>query len=494
MAALNQESDRFKRAEILIEIGTDALQKKIDEWLPPIILQRKLKENKDNISQIANRQQLAILYNTYDPLSSKSMDLTLMVLVLRNTGLKQPHTSSFDKLPKEHEVSDGADVARLKFYRNELAHSRIKELNEQKFAEISRTIKKVIQRFGGSQFDDRITRIMKESLDYRAKRITWHVRETMVLLPAAINEFVLQLNNQQQLHYSIAIGGGILLVYIKQYSSREELTTYLFHVQNPTVKQCIFILNKLAELNLRQTKQDNSRNDITPGILRTDGHATFPCSHSTLNSDLPEICLPSGNDKKASKYLSRPIPMGDDGLRINSRFYRCQKQGYDSCSNQHISTHRVSNTKIKSCKPQYLSYSQSSSTFPDSIKPLADKYLEYTELTLICPINQTNNHLNVNASNVSLLGSNENVDDCKQPSEYDHLIRKKHDEQHEFWDLEMDIFWALNFMILNLAMVVAMKIIYPIFKGIFNSHVPAKFATFIFVLVCWVLMILSIKK
>lgn len=73
------------------------------------------------------------------------MDLTLMVLVLRNTGFPAPQSSTFDKKPFEHEISDGADVARLKFYRNELTHSKVKELNEHQFKEISQTIIKVIQ-------------------------------------------------------------------------------------------------------------------------------------------------------------------------------------------------------------------------------------------------------------------------------------------------------------------------------------------------------------
>lgn len=65
-----------------------------------------------------------------------------MVCVLRNTGLKEPH-STFDCKPDESDGSVGADVARLKCYRNEFAHSKVQELDEQEFEEISQTLKEV---------------------------------------------------------------------------------------------------------------------------------------------------------------------------------------------------------------------------------------------------------------------------------------------------------------------------------------------------------------
>lgn len=331
---------------------------------------------------------------------------------------------------------------------------------------------------------------MKGSLDYRANNITWHVRETMVLLPDALDEIVLQpakasviqLNNQQPLQYSIA--GGILLAYImpniSEFSSREELTTYLLHVQNLTVKQCIFILNKLSELNLCQTKQDNSRNDITPGGVRTEGRASFPGSHSNLNSDFQEIRSQCGNEKTASKYLSMPIPTGDDGLRIFPRF--CQKQVHDRHSQQYISTHSES---------PCLSYSQTSNTITDLIGAQAYDYNKYIQPSLIYPRKQTNYHLNANANDVSKLVSNENVYGLKQASDNDPVIRKESDGQYELCELEKYLRVALTLCIFNILMFVSMKLILPIFKGIFNSQEHAVIATVIFDLLCLVLMIHS---
>lgn len=69
-----------------------------------------------------------------------------MVFVLRITHqLLEPKSSTFDEIPHERDISDGADVARLKVYRNELTYAKVKELNEQEFNDISQNLIKVIQ-------------------------------------------------------------------------------------------------------------------------------------------------------------------------------------------------------------------------------------------------------------------------------------------------------------------------------------------------------------
>lgn len=74
---------------------------------------------------------------------SCDMDITLMVCVLRNTGFPAPH-STFDRKPHERDISEGADVARIKFYRNQLAHQIGKRLNDKDFGEISQALIEVM--------------------------------------------------------------------------------------------------------------------------------------------------------------------------------------------------------------------------------------------------------------------------------------------------------------------------------------------------------------
>lgn len=49
-------------------------------------------------------------------------DITLMMTLLRNLTSINPSHDGFDRLPKSTETTLGADLARIKFYRNRLAH------------------------------------------------------------------------------------------------------------------------------------------------------------------------------------------------------------------------------------------------------------------------------------------------------------------------------------------------------------------------------------
>ena len=56
--------------------------------------------------------------------NSDQYDVTLLICLLRNIAeppIIKPVTG-FDKLPQSHDTSEGADLARIKYYRNVLAH------------------------------------------------------------------------------------------------------------------------------------------------------------------------------------------------------------------------------------------------------------------------------------------------------------------------------------------------------------------------------------
>lgn len=65
MAALSQEGDRFKRADLLLDIGTEALRLKFDKWLPQTKLQEKLQEVKNDMKRLTDRTQFPKLYPKY---------------------------------------------------------------------------------------------------------------------------------------------------------------------------------------------------------------------------------------------------------------------------------------------------------------------------------------------------------------------------------------------------------------------------------------------
>lgn len=66
--------------------------------------------------------------------SSNNYDVTLMICLLRNfSPIVQP-SNGFDRLPPASEISDGADLARIKSYRNKISHAEKDEISKQDFA------------------------------------------------------------------------------------------------------------------------------------------------------------------------------------------------------------------------------------------------------------------------------------------------------------------------------------------------------------------------
>jgi len=56
--------------------------------------------------------------------NSDQYDVTLLICLLRNIAappIIKPVTG-FDQLPQSHDTSEGADLARIKYYRNVIAH------------------------------------------------------------------------------------------------------------------------------------------------------------------------------------------------------------------------------------------------------------------------------------------------------------------------------------------------------------------------------------
>lgn len=213
---------------------------------------------------------------------------------------------------------------------------------------------KVIKRFCGSGFDDKIRHIKNSSLDYRAGRITWHAKEAMYLITNAFNERVLQptkapfiqLHQQQPIHYSIL--GSTILSYGKQTLSEiesvEELIYYLHEVQSITVRQSIFIITeypylkqKFAQLVSCQGKQSHSLFDITPAEFITDRNISIPENifylNSTLNSDEHGLYSQCGHVNRTSMLVPRSSTMDfsyTNEMCFDEHFYILQFCKYKS--------------------------------------------------------------------------------------------------------------------------------------------------------------------
>ena len=146
----------YRLTTLLVVGGTEIMRQEFDRIHPPRMLKAALAKVQSTIKKAARltKPQMDRLYPPPNgkPVQSRDFDITLLFALLRcMCGLTPPPTG-WDVLPADTDESLGADLARLKFYRNKLyAHvegGRMK-VGVDEFHQLWGTISRVLQRMVG---------------------------------------------------------------------------------------------------------------------------------------------------------------------------------------------------------------------------------------------------------------------------------------------------------------------------------------------------------
>ncbi|XP_062582487.1 uncharacterized protein LOC134244239 isoform X2 [Saccostrea cucullata] len=147
------EMNFFRFMFLILRRAPIAVRTYFDTRHPPLQLMTDLAINKESLSalrgKIISSQQWKTLYPPSGYVNSRHFDVTLLILLLRYmTNVPAPVTG-FDKLPVQTDDSVGADLARIKHYRNLVSHSNNAKLTEEDFNDYWTEVEKVIGRLGG---------------------------------------------------------------------------------------------------------------------------------------------------------------------------------------------------------------------------------------------------------------------------------------------------------------------------------------------------------
>ncbi|VDI12162.1 Hypothetical predicted protein, partial [Mytilus galloprovincialis] len=122
---LSREETNFLRvANLLIRLSPKAVRILFNREFNPGGLKSIFSKNWTKLDKLKKKHvltqtQWSLLFPSgYDP-KSNDFDLTLMVCLLRNLST----ITIQDQLPQPADMSEGAAVSRIKFYRNQIAHS-----------------------------------------------------------------------------------------------------------------------------------------------------------------------------------------------------------------------------------------------------------------------------------------------------------------------------------------------------------------------------------
>ncbi|XP_068745826.1 NLR family CARD domain-containing protein 3-like isoform X1 [Montipora capricornis] len=174
-----RENTNYARlCRLLVDVGSQALRDTFDRIHSPATLNRILSSTSAHYPtlqslrkrRILNPTQWGKLYPTVcSSVSSASFDITLLVVLLRNiSGFSPPaSTGSWDKLPLPGDNSCEANIARIKYYRNEVfAHASQGSVDDATFNMLWQDISNALLSLGsGTTYASAISRLKTECMD-----------------------------------------------------------------------------------------------------------------------------------------------------------------------------------------------------------------------------------------------------------------------------------------------------------------------------------------
>ncbi|CAB4015087.1 E3 ubiquitin- ligase DZIP3 [Paramuricea clavata] len=146
---LNDQANGGRLSRLLVNKGTQALRAAFDFMYPPPTLTAVLNTNKAILQKlrykVINTSQWKLLYPSSGLPDSQNFDVTLLTVLLRNIcGLTRP-ASGWDALPPDSDTSVAANIARIKFYRNQVhAHITTTEVADNEFENLWLKISKAL--------------------------------------------------------------------------------------------------------------------------------------------------------------------------------------------------------------------------------------------------------------------------------------------------------------------------------------------------------------
>ncbi|XP_068709712.1 NLR family CARD domain-containing protein 3-like isoform X9 [Montipora foliosa] len=163
---------------LLVDVGSQALRDTFDRIHSPATLNRILSSTSAHYPMLQSLRKRRILNPTQweklypsvcSSVSSASFDITLLVVLLRNRCGSSPplSTGSWDKLPLPGDNSCEANIARIKYYRNEVyAHASQASVDDATFNMLWQDISNALLSLGsGTTYTGAISRLKTECMD-----------------------------------------------------------------------------------------------------------------------------------------------------------------------------------------------------------------------------------------------------------------------------------------------------------------------------------------
>ena len=134
-----EKTNGTRLARLLIDEGTPALERFFLFSIHPETLEDVLKKNLPKLQNLRSRRVIfhdqweKLFPGTGDPPNIAQFDITLLHLLIREISNLPPPVTGWHKLPAKNDASIQANIARIKYFRNELSHSHSTAVTESEF-------------------------------------------------------------------------------------------------------------------------------------------------------------------------------------------------------------------------------------------------------------------------------------------------------------------------------------------------------------------------
>lgn len=172
---------------LVFGLGCETIQKLFDKKYPPSTLTAILNANRKKLDDLLSKRllypgEMELLFPSAGkpPTSSKNYDLVLLLRLIRHLGDhdNRADSSFWNRNPPASDISKEADLARILYYRNYLAHCP--NFSDDTFDAIWKGISAALERLGANHED-----IVRIKLSYLNEEVTGRLSKILKRIKVA---------------------------------------------------------------------------------------------------------------------------------------------------------------------------------------------------------------------------------------------------------------------------------------------------------------------
>lgn len=187
-SSLSQEEENYIRMCLLMTgISTRAARIVFDHEIAPSCLKSTLNKKYNILQKLRNEGKInqiqwnLLFRNKPDVPDSKTFDVTLMITLLRHLADPKdllPPRGGYDSLPAANETTLTSDLARIKFYRNVIAHLDEGKIENTEFMAAWDIVTDAISRLGGRPMKEECDNLKVKILDQSNQEIILDIKRS----------------------------------------------------------------------------------------------------------------------------------------------------------------------------------------------------------------------------------------------------------------------------------------------------------------------------